>query len=111
MKTRTVGRRTQLNRLARKIGRVTAQTEMTALEAKGELEARVRDLRARQEKALKRLTDLHGASHRALKEFKVGMQRAAAELDRAIRSATRQFRLPKAVKGISATTRGRRRRH
>lgn len=92
MKKGTVTEKTPLKRWARNIGKMTAQTEMTALEAKAELESRVRDFRARQEKALKRLSRLHSASHRALKEFRTGMRKAAAELEGAIRLTRRRGR-------------------
>jgi 16S rRNA C967 or C1407 C5-methylase (RsmB/RsmF family) len=67
MKKRTLTEKTLLKQWARNMGEMAAQTEMTALEAKAELEVRVRDFRASQEKALKRLSSLHSASHRALK--------------------------------------------
>jgi hypothetical protein len=86
MKKRTVTEKTLLKRWARNIAKMTAQTEITAMEAKAELEERVRVFRASQEKALKRLSGLHSASHRALKEFRTGMLKAAAELEAAISS-------------------------
>lgn len=86
MKKRTTTEKALLKGWARNIGKMTARTEITALEAKAELEARVRDFGASQEKALKRLAGLHSASHRALKEFRTGMLKAAAELEAAISS-------------------------
>jgi hypothetical protein len=92
MKRRTITEKALLKRWARNIGKMTARTEITALEAKAELEARVRGFRASQEKALKRLAGLHSASHRALKEFRTGMLKAAAELEGAIRTTRRRER-------------------
>jgi hypothetical protein len=103
VKKRTATKGPQLKPWARKIGKMTAQTEIAALEAKTELEARVRDFRLRQERALRRLLDLHRASRRALKEFRTGMRKAAAELEGAIRGTVGR-------NGIRAMARGKRKK-
>ena len=103
MKKRIARKKTRLNQLARNIGAMTARTEMAALEGKADLESRVLEFMARQEKALKRVADLHDASRRMLKEFKNAMRKAAAELEGMIRGKSR------ARKRARGKTRGRRR--
>ena len=92
MSKRRASKKRALNRWAKGIGNLTAQTEMTLMKAKFVLAARVRDCRAWELSVLKKLAVQHQAGHRALKEFKVGIVKASADLNGAYQSAVSQFR-------------------
>ncbi len=92
MSNRMASDKSRLNRWARGTGKLAAQTEMTVMEAKTKFGAKVRDISAWKLRVLKMLAEQHQASHRALKEFKVGLERASAELNDAYQSAVSEFR-------------------
>ena len=104
-KTRRGNNRSRLNKWARGIGELTANTEILITNAEAEFEARVRDLRGREQRVLKKLADQHQANHRALKELRAGLRRASAELNHAYRSAIRQLRSRNARKSTRAAAR------
>lgn len=105
MKIGTAGNKSGINRRARGIGKLTAETEMAIMESKAEFEEKVRRLRSRQEQILKKLAVQHLANQRALNEFRAGIRRASADLHDAYRSAIRQFRSRSSQKSMRAIAR------
>jgi len=92
MNRRTAGNKSGINRWARGIGRLAAETEMATMDVKTDFEAKIRRLRIRQQKILKTLAAQHLANQRALSEFRTGIRRASADLHEAYHSAIGEFR-------------------
>jgi hypothetical protein len=92
MRKRKASDKSWSNRWARKIGKLAALPEISVMEAKNEWGARMRDLRVWKMRVLKRLAKQQKASRRALKEFKVGLERAGAALNTGYQGAMGQFR-------------------
>jgi hypothetical protein len=83
--------KSRLNRWARSIGKLAAQPEVSAKHAKTEFELKIRDFRGWNRRVMKKVARQHRASHRALKDFKVGLERASTALSAACQSAVSQF--------------------